>query len=101
AACRAALVAGVVAAPIDCGDEAGAWEMLARAAAIDCTRYEIPLYRAGILLRAGRPGEAIARLSGRNTLALRRDRRSGLPLAWGGGPLGLPARHSTDSVESR
>src|SRR5262249_43186658 len=60
AALSAALVSGVVAAPIDCGDDAGAWEMLARAAAIDCTRYEIPLYRAGILLRAGRPGEAIA-----------------------------------------
>jgi hypothetical protein len=45
---------------IDHGDDAGAWEALARAAAIDSTRYEIPLYRAGIALRGGRPQEALA-----------------------------------------
>jgi tetratricopeptide (TPR) repeat protein len=51
---------GQALARIDRGDDAGAREALARAAAIDSARYEIPLYRAGIALRGGRPEEAIA-----------------------------------------
>jgi hypothetical protein len=47
-------------ARIERGDDPGAWDALASAAAIDSTRYEIPLYRAGIVLRRGRPEEAMA-----------------------------------------
>jgi len=51
---------GQALARIDRGDDAGAWEALERAAAIDSTRFEIPLYRAGIALRGGSPQEALA-----------------------------------------
>jgi hypothetical protein len=51
---------GQALAAIDSGDDPQAWEALARASAIDSTRYEIALYRAGILLRRGRPEESIA-----------------------------------------
>jgi hypothetical protein len=51
---------GQALARIDRGDDAGAEEALARAAAIDSTRFEIPLYRAGIELRAGHAQEALA-----------------------------------------
>jgi protein O-mannosyl-transferase len=51
---------GQALARIDRGDDAGAWEALERAAAIDSTRFEIPLYRSGIELRGGRPAVALA-----------------------------------------
>jgi hypothetical protein len=50
---------GQALARIERGDDPGAWAALAAAAAIDSTRYEIPLYRAGIVLRRGRAEEAM------------------------------------------
>ena len=51
---------GQALARIDRGDDSGAREALARAAAIDSNRFEIPLYRAGIELRGGQPAMALA-----------------------------------------
>jgi hypothetical protein len=50
---------GQALARMERGDDAGAWGALARAAAIDSTRYEIALYRAGIVLRRGSAAEAL------------------------------------------
>jgi len=67
---------GQALARIERGDDPGAWVALASAEAIDSTRYEIPLYRAGIVLRRGRPEEAmrLAREAGA-TVGWNRDAR--------------------------
>jgi len=51
---------GQALARIERGDDAGAAEALSRATAIDSTRFEIPLYSAGIALRGGQPEQALA-----------------------------------------